>query len=557
MCDILYRDKLIVTSERNKSMKVCIVQPAYSTDYSLSEEYFRQELEFFARCDESMDIIVFPEACDVPCLTSGKEDFEASVHKFGDELVKVASETAKRCNAILFANGSERGENGLRNTTYAFDRQGRLVGKYYKQHLTPGEVGKRKLDSEYSFEFEEPTVVEIEGIRFGFLTCYDFYFYESFAHMARKNLDVIIGCSHQRSDTHEALEIMSRFLAYNTNAYVIRSSVSMDENSSIGGGSMVVSPDGRVLLNMYSRVGMDTVEIDVKDKYYKPAGYGNPPSAHYEYIEKGRRPWKYRPSGSAIVRRDDWMPYPRVCAHRGFNTVAPENSMPAFGAAVAMGAEEIEFDLWYTKDGEIVSIHDSKLDRVSDGTGRVYDYTYEELLKFDFGSKFGEEFKGLRILRFEDILKKFACHTIMNVHVKTVSNVCSYDEVLLKKIVDLVRKYDCEKYVYFMSGNDVLLKQLGELAPDIGRCVGGGDERWKIVDRAIELGINKVQLFKPYFNKEMIDKAHANGIRCNVFWSDDAEETKDFLEMGIDTILTNDYNRISQVVSDFKKRGKI
>ena len=145
----------------------------------------------------------------------------------------------------------------------------------------------------------------------------------------------------------------------------------------------------------------------------------------------------------------------------------------------------------------------------------------------------------------------------MNVHVKTVSNVCSYDEVLLKKIVDLVRKYDCEKYVYFMSGNDVLLKQLGELAPDIGRCVGGGDERWKIVDRAIELGINKVQLFKPYFNKEMIDKAHANGIRCNVFWSDDAEETKDFLEMGIDTILTNDYNRISQVVSDFKKRGKI
>ena len=52
------------------------------------------------------------------------------------------------------------------------------------------------------------------------------------------------------------------------------------------------------------------------------------------------------------------MPYPRVCAHRGFSTIAPENSMPAFGAAVAMGAEEIEFDLWYTKDGEIVSIFD-------------------------------------------------------------------------------------------------------------------------------------------------------------------------------------------------------
>ena len=44
----------------------------------------------------------------------------------------------------------------------------------------------------------------------------------------------------------------------------------------------------------------------------------------------------------------------------------------------------------------------------------------------------------------------------------------------------------------------------------------------------------------------MIDKAHKNGIICNVFWSDEQEETKKFLEMGIDTILTNDYNLISQ-----------
>ena len=48
----------------------------------------------------------------------------------------------------------------------------------------------------------------------------------------------------------------------------------------------------------------------------------------------------------------------------------------------------------------------------------------------------------------------------------------------------------------------------------------------------------------------MIDKAHANGIICNVFWSDDAEETKTFLKMGIDTILTNDYNIIAQAVKE-------
>ena len=213
-----------------------------------------------------------------------------------------------------------------------------------------------------------------------------------------------------------------------------------------------------------------------------------------------------------------------------------------------MGADEIEFDLWPTKDGEIVSSHDRKLERVSDGTGFIYDYTYEELLQFDFGSKFGEEFKGLKILKFEEILKKLGCHTIMNIHIKTVVKGQETDEGYLQKIIDLIYKYDCQKHVYFMTGDDRMMGQLQRLAPEICRCMGAGDGKWEIEDRAIKFGCQKVQLFKPYFNQEMIDKAHAHGIKCNVFWSDDPEETQKFLDMGIDTILTNDYNRISQIV---------
>jgi len=530
-------------------MKVCIIQPPYSVEYERSEEYFEYEMELLEKCDDTMDIIVLPESADIPCHAGTKERDDESVEKFTEPLLKKVSETAKRCNAIVFVNGRYKTEKGNRNTTYAFNRNGEIVGKYFKEHLVPNEVSKIKLDSDYTFEFTEPTVIEIEGIRFGFLICYDFYFYENFANIARQNVDVIIGCSHQRSDTHLALEIMSQFLAYNTNAYVLRSSVSMGEDSSVGGGSMVVKPTGEILLNMKSRVGMECVDIDINDKYYKPAGFGNPPAAHYEYIEQGRRPWKYRPAGSAIVKNDAIMPYPRVCAHRGFSTVAPENSMPAFGAAVAMGADEIEFDLWPTKDGEIVSIHDRSLDRVSDGNGLVTDHTLKELEELDFGVKFGEKFKGLKIVKFEDILKKFSSHVVMNVHVKPLSYTEPYPEDIMKKIVSLIKKYDAEKYVYFMLETDIQIKQFKEYAPEIPVCVGHLDSRpWDIVERAIEMGCEKVQLFKPFFNREMIDKAHLNGIICNVFWSDDVEETKEFLKMGIDTILTNDYNIISQVV---------
>ena len=104
-----------------------------------------------------------------------------------------------------------------------------------------------------------------------------------------------------------------------------------------------------------------------------------------------------------------------------------------------------------------------------------------------------------------------------------------------------------------MLETDTQIKQFKKYAPEIPVCVGHLSARpWEIVDRAIEYGCEKVQLYKPYFNKEMIDKAHAHGVRCNVFWSDDRKETKEFLELGIDTILTNDYNLISQCV-DRKK----
>ena len=94
---------------------------------------------------------------------------------------------------------------------------------------------------------------------------------------------------------------------------------------------------------------------------------------------------------------------------------------------------------------------------------------------------------------------------------------------------------------------DIHIKQFKEYAPDIPVCVGHiGARPWEIVERAIELGAEKVQFFKPYYNKEKVELAHKNGIICNVFWSDDPVEAQNFLDMGIDCILTNDYLRVSQ-----------
>ena len=539
-------------------MKATIIQPPYSKDVSFSDEYFEYKLNLLKECDESVDIIVLPEYSDVPCATSTLEETLFYHERYIDTLLNECKNTAARCGSLVFVNALSKEEGGYRNTTYVYGRKGELLGKYFKKHLPPLELEALQLDSQYTFEYSEPFTMEIEGLRYAFLTCYDFYFYEAFAKIAKENVDIIIGCSLQRSDSHSAIEIMCRNLAYNTNAYVLRSSVSFAEDSDICGASMVVSPKGDVILNMRGRFGMEFAEFDPTEKYLKPAGFGRADAPHYEYIEYGRKPWQYRNGGSAIVTFEEYMPYPRVCAHRGFSFAAPENTLPAYGAAIGMGADEIELDLWPTKDGEIVSCHDRTLERVSDGEGYVDSKTLDELKKLDFGCKFGENFKGLPIVTFEEILKRFSGHTIMNIHIKPGDYYYEeFPEWYVEKIVSLLKKYDAIRHCYLMLEVDAQIKQFKRYAPEIPVCVGHHvDHPWEIVERAIETDADKVQFFLQYVNREMIEKAHAHGIKCNMFFADDPEKAIEYLKMGIDTILTNNFCVVNRAIKDYLKKQK-
>ena len=118
-----------------------------------------------------------------------------------------------------------------------------------------------------------------------------------------------------------------------------------------------------------------------------------------------------------------------------------------------------------------------------------------------------------------------------------------------EEVIRLIDAYDARAHVYFMTSCGALQDQLARLAPDIPRCMGNkGDNKTHpdIVDRAIAHKCQMVQLFKPYFDQSLIDRAHAAGLRVNVFWSDDPDEARKFLSMGVDTILANDYLRVSE-----------
>ena len=104
-----------------------------------------------------------------------------------------------------------------------------------------------------------------------------------------------------------------------------------------------------------------------------------------------------------------------VAAHRGWSAAYPENSMIAFQKAAELGVDQIELDIRVTKDDVLVVFHDETVDRVSDGTGKVRDFTLEELQKLDIGIKRGPEFAGTRIptlVEFLDFIKTLPDMTV-------------------------------------------------------------------------------------------------------------------------------------------------
>ena len=108
----------------------------------------------------------------------------------------------------------------------------------------------------------------------------------------------------------------------------------------------------------------------------------------------------------------------RIAAHRGNSKYYPENTLPAFLSALSMPIDQLEIDLHMCKDGHIVMIHDHTVDRTTNGTGRVRDFTLAQLKELDAGSWKGEEFAGTRIPTFIEFLEMLKDYPEMTVNVE-------------------------------------------------------------------------------------------------------------------------------------------
>ena len=138
---------------------------------------------------------------------------------------------------------------------------------------------------------------------------------------------------------------------------------------------------------------------------------------------------EWHPRGLPLPKNGDVY----VIAHRGAHDGIPENTLPAYQRAIELGADFVEVDVRLTADGVPVSLHSPELSKVIPGAkGKVGDYLWDELRKFDLGARHGQEWQGTRIPKISEVLK--LCQGRCGVYF-------DLKEAPLEELLPLVRRY--------------------------------------------------------------------------------------------------------------------
>ena len=164
-----------------------------------------------------------------------------------------------------------------------------------------------------------------------------------------------------------------------------------------------------------------------------------------------------------VTRNFGGEPVYRAINHRGYNSIAPENTLPAFILSKKMGFDIVETDVRFTSDGYAVLLHDPTVDRTSNGTGKIAEMTFEDVRKLDFGSWKSAEYAGTQIPTFEEFVtlcKKIGLHIYCELEADTNST-----ESNIRSLVNTVKRLGMESNITWISFDPKLLAIVGKYLP--------------------------------------------------------------------------------------------
>lgn len=248
-----------------------------------------------------------------------------------------------------------------------------------------------------------------------------------------------------------------------------------------------------------------------------------------------------------------------VIAHRGFSGKYPENTMLSFEKAAELPIDAIELDVHTTRDGRIVVLHDPTLDRTTDRSGRVLDFTYEELkhvdagYHFDPGSKGEHPFrgKGIEVPLLEDVFKRFPGMRFV-IEIKQVMP--SLEESLYR----LIRKYRLSERVIVASEHTEPLERFRGLNPLVATNLSA--EEAKNFYRMFRLRLGNFvkidgdamqipEMFRgeSVITPELVSAVKRKGLVLHIWTVNDPEDMQRLIATGVDGIISDFPDRLLRV----------
>lgn len=238
----------------------------------------------------------------------------------------------------------------------------------------------------------------------------------------------------------------------------------------------------------------------------------------------------------------------------------PEATVYACKKSVESGSIDIlEMDVHVTKDGHLVVIHDNTVDRTTDGTGTVEGLTFEEIRKLDAGYRVEEggtfpfRGKGIKISELIEFFEALGKNRFY-IEIKTK------DPRAVPKLLEAIDQYKMRDRVVIASTYQDPLDELSRLAPDIARAASFGEAVGWILRAKLRLsgtGEPKFQALAipPFgagwiFNQQLIDAAHAQGIKVHLWTINDPEQMLRWKAAGVDGLMTDKIELLSKTVTE-------
>ena len=210
-----------------------------------------------------------------------------------------------------------------------------------------------------------------------------------------------------------------------------------------------------------------------------------------------------------------------VTGHRGAAGLEPENTLRAVRRAMELGVDQVEIDVRLTRDGHLVVIHDEKVDRTTNGHGRVSEFTLEEIKKLDAG-------KGESIPTLKEVLELVKGRIRVQIELK--------ERGIEEKVVRLVEAEGMVSDVTVTSFFHEAVKRVKEVNRNIETgvlFVCSPIKGWQL---AIDALADALHPNVEYVTPGMIEEAHRRGLKVKVWNTEDADEIRRLIDMGVDAI---------------------